>query len=126
MVIGFIAIAILAASQLKTSAPFEPPSKATQRQDVHSSSATATVMGVQLVDETQILLGNTASYREQLSRGVDYWRGRLDASQGFDSNGNQGIAIGDVNGERLRMTDISHEDWHRARGTGYLASLADS
>ncbi len=32
---------------------------------------------------------------------MDHWRGRLEANYGVDPNGNQGLAIGDVNGDGL-------------------------
>ena len=52
-------------------------------------------------DVTQSALGNTDSFRQQLTRGVDYWRGRLEANYGVDPNGNQGLTVGDVNGDGL-------------------------
>ena len=52
-------------------------------------------------DVSRAVLGDNASYRDQLSRGVDYWRGRLEANYGVDPNGNQGLALGDVNGDGL-------------------------
>jgi hypothetical protein len=52
-------------------------------------------------DVTQSVLGNTESFQQQLTRGVDYWRGRLEANYGVDPNGNQGLALGDVNGDGL-------------------------
>jgi hypothetical protein len=57
--------------------------------------------GLQFVDDTSKVLGATTSYREQLGRGIDHWRSRLAMNFGVDLNGNQGIAIGDVNGDEL-------------------------
>lgn len=36
---------------------------------------------------------------EQLSRGIPYWMARLDAATGIDVYGNNGIAVGDVDGD---------------------------
>ncbi len=52
-------------------------------------------------DVTAAVAGETASFQQQLTRGVDYWRGRLEANYGVDPNGNQGLAIGDINGDGL-------------------------
>jgi hypothetical protein len=57
--------------------------------------------GIQFVEDTSKVLGAATSYREQLARGIDYWRSRLTMDFGVDLNGNQGIAIGDVNGDEL-------------------------
>ena len=57
--------------------------------------------GEMFVDQTESVLGSDESFRQQLTRGVDYWRGRLEANYGVDPNGNQGIALGDVNGDGL-------------------------
>lgn len=37
---------------------------------------------------------------EQLERGIPYWIARLDAGSGIDIYGNNGIAVGDVDGDR--------------------------
>ena len=57
--------------------------------------------GIRFVDNTNAVLGETKSYRQQLWRGIDHWRSRLQSNYGVDPNGNQGIAIGDVNGDGL-------------------------
>ncbi|MFN0106136.1 MAG: FG-GAP-like repeat-containing protein [Bryobacteraceae bacterium] len=36
---------------------------------------------------------------EQLSRGIPYWMARLDAATGIDVYGNNGIAVGDIDGD---------------------------
>jgi Flp pilus assembly protein TadD/peroxiredoxin len=51
------------------------------------------------VDVTRQALGETASYRDQLSRGVDYWRTVLDGACGIDVYGNNGVAAGDYDGD---------------------------
>ena len=43
--------------------------------------------------------GGVASYREQLQRGTDEWRGLIDGACGIDVYGNCGIAAGDFDGD---------------------------
>jgi tetratricopeptide (TPR) repeat protein len=53
------------------------------------------------VDITSQSLGQTASYREQLLRGADYWRTVLDGAVGVDVYGNNGVAAGDFDNDGL-------------------------
>lgn len=82
------------------------------RWDASSSPPTITSLEVTEFEETRIgvppfldatesVLGQNSSWHNQLKLGVDHWRGRLEANYGVDPNGNQGIAIGDVNGDEL-------------------------
>ncbi len=50
-------------------------------------------------DVTAFVFRNTASFSEQMLRGVPYWRGRLDPASGIDVYGNNGIAVGDIDGD---------------------------
>ncbi|HEY2012459.1 MAG TPA: FG-GAP-like repeat-containing protein [Bryobacteraceae bacterium] len=50
-------------------------------------------------DVTAELFGGCESFREQLLRGIPYWRARLDSASGIDIYGNQGIAVGDIDGD---------------------------
>lgn len=50
-------------------------------------------------DVTGEMFGADHSFREQLLRGVPYWRGRLDSASGIDVYGNNGIAVGDIDGD---------------------------
>ena len=52
-------------------------------------------------DVTEHALGSETSWREQLSRGVGWWRTRVDSASGIDIYGHQGLAIGDVDGDEL-------------------------
>ena len=54
-----------------------------------------------LTDCTEAVLGQTDSFREQFSHGIDYWRDRLDWRLGVDFAGPHGLAVGDVNGDDL-------------------------
>ena len=50
-------------------------------------------------DATLDCLGGDRAFRAQLSRGVGYWRTRIDASSGMDVYGHQGVSIGDYDGD---------------------------
>jgi len=52
-------------------------------------------------DVTQEFLGSADSFQRQLRRGVPYWRARLDSASGIDVYGNNGIAVGDIDGDGL-------------------------
>jgi tetratricopeptide (TPR) repeat protein len=52
-------------------------------------------------DVTGEMFGADLSFREQLLRGVPYWRGRLDSASGIDVYGNNGIAVGDIDGDGI-------------------------
>ena len=44
-------------------------------------------------------LAGVSSYKDQMLRGADYWRTVLDGAVGVDVYGNQGIAVGDFDGD---------------------------
>lgn len=50
-------------------------------------------------DATAALFGAAESFREQLARGVPYWRSRLDSACGIDVYGQNGIAVGDIDND---------------------------
>lgn len=50
-------------------------------------------------DVTADLFDAAPSVREHLAKGVPYWRSRLDSATGIDVYGNQGIAVGDIDGD---------------------------
>jgi tetratricopeptide (TPR) repeat protein len=50
-------------------------------------------------DVTAEMFGAASSFQEQLLKGVPYWRGRLDSASGIDVYGNNGIAVGDIDGD---------------------------
>jgi tetratricopeptide (TPR) repeat protein len=52
-------------------------------------------------DITWSVFANTPSFREQLARGVPYWRARLDSACGIDVFGMKGIAVGDIDNDGL-------------------------
>jgi tetratricopeptide (TPR) repeat protein len=50
-------------------------------------------------DVTSQVFGSTDSFGQQLLRGVPFWRARLDSACGIDVYGNNGIAVGDIDGD---------------------------
>src|SRR5262249_51254652 len=42
---------------------------------------------------------SSATFQDQLSRGIPYWRARLDPAAGIDVYGSNGIAVGDIDGD---------------------------
>ena len=52
-------------------------------------------------DVTASAFQDLASFREQLSRGIPYWRARLDPATGIDIYGSNGIAAGDIDGDGI-------------------------
>lgn len=50
-------------------------------------------------DVTESVFRNTTVFRDQLSKGVPYWRSRLDPATGIDLYGSNGIAVGDIDGD---------------------------
>ncbi|HLH17559.1 MAG TPA: FG-GAP-like repeat-containing protein [Bryobacteraceae bacterium] len=50
-------------------------------------------------DATAELFAGCESFREQMLRGVPYWRARLDSASGIDIYGSNGIAVGDIDGD---------------------------
>ncbi|MGH9545112.1 MAG: tetratricopeptide repeat protein [Terriglobales bacterium] len=53
------------------------------------------------IDVTSQALGQTASYKNQMLRGVDHWRTVLDGACGIDVYGNNGLAVGDIDNDGL-------------------------
>src|SRR6266550_3229195 len=53
------------------------------------------------VDITTHALGKTESYRDQMLHGIDYWRTVLDGACEIDVYGNNGLAVGDFDGDGL-------------------------
>ena len=64
-----------------------------------SSESVSRVRGPIFVDVTSQALGQTDSYKNQMLRGVDYWRTVLDGACGIDVYGNNGLTAGDVDND---------------------------
>lgn len=65
----------------------------------HRDEAVCTSAEKCFVDCSAQAFGSIPSYQQQLSHGADYWRTLLDGAVGVDVYGNQGIAVGDFNGD---------------------------
>ncbi len=50
-------------------------------------------------DITAHVFGALPAFRDQLAKGIPYWRARLDAMCGTDVYGSQGIAVGDIDND---------------------------
>ncbi len=61
----------------------------------HIASASAPLFR----DVTAFAFANAPSFRDQLSKGIPYWRSRLDPATGIDVYGSNGIAVGDIDGD---------------------------
>lgn len=52
-------------------------------------------------DITANVFGGVRSFHEQLTRGIPYWRARLDPASGIDVYGITGIAVGDIDNDAV-------------------------
>jgi Flp pilus assembly protein TadD/peroxiredoxin len=81
-------------------------------------------------DVTSGFVGQTESYRNQLSHGADYWRTVLDGACGIDVYGNQGLAVGDFDNDGLDDLYVCQpaglpNRLFRNRGDGTLEDVTD-
>jgi tetratricopeptide (TPR) repeat protein len=93
-------------------------------------------------DITWSVFTKSDSFREQLARGIPYWRARLDPSCGIDVFGMKGIAVGDIDNDgadeiyvpqpgglpnRLyKLTGSAMEDITERAGVGLLDDTASA
>lgn len=59
----------------------------------------ATLAGPAFIEITPHALGESTSYKQQMLHGADYWRTTLDGAVGFDLYCNNGVAVGDFDGD---------------------------
>jgi tetratricopeptide (TPR) repeat protein/peroxiredoxin len=83
------------------------------------------------VDVTQTALGGNASYAQQLSRGVDYWRTVLDGASGIDLYGHNGVSICDIDGDGFDDLYVCQpaglpNRLYRNRGDGTFEDITES
>lgn len=64
-----------------------------------SDEVLTSASGPGFLDITAQAMAGAKSYGEQLLRGTDYWRTVLDSACGIDVYGNNGVAIGDFDGD---------------------------
>src|SRR5262249_19417473 len=50
-------------------------------------------------DITSSVFAKSASFRDQLARGIPYWRARLDPACGIEVFGMKGVAVGDIDND---------------------------
>ena len=84
---------------------------------------------IRFTDVTETAVGGLASFRNQLSVGLDEWRGRLDEAVGVDVYGHSGVAVGDYDGdgwEDLYVTQPSGlpNRLYRNQGDGTFADVS--
>lgn len=72
-----------------------------RRWQIAGDETVSRVRGPVFIDVTSAALGQAESYRSQLLLGTDYWRTVLDGACGIDVYGNNGVAVGDFNGDGL-------------------------
>jgi Flp pilus assembly protein TadD/peroxiredoxin len=82
------------------------------------------------IDITSHALGQIPSYKNQLLHGVDYWRTVLDGACGIDVYGNNGVAVGDFDGDGLDDMYVCQpaglpNRLYRNRGDGTFQDVTD-
>ena len=80
------------------------------------------------VDVSMQAFANIESYQQQLLHGVDHWRTVLDGASGIDVYGNQGIAVGDFDGDGFDDVYVCQPSGlpnllYRNRGDGTLEDV---
>lgn len=70
-----------------------------RREFLFSPAALAAATRPRFSDVTMAVFGGTSSFRNQLAKGVPYWRARMDVACGIDVYGSQGIAAGDIDND---------------------------
>jgi tetratricopeptide (TPR) repeat protein len=91
----------------------------------------ATVTGPGFVDVTAEALHGNVAAEKQFGHGTDYWRSSIDAASGLDVYGNNGIAIGDFDGDGLDDFYVCQPSGlpnrlFRNRGDGTFEDVTDS
>jgi Flp pilus assembly protein TadD/peroxiredoxin len=64
-----------------------------------TSELRSRLIGPGFVDITAACFANEASYHKQMQHGLDHWRTTLDGASGIDIYGNNGICVGDFDGD---------------------------
>ncbi|MDX1984527.1 MAG: FG-GAP-like repeat-containing protein [Bryobacteraceae bacterium] len=71
----------------------------TRRHLLLGAMAQAQKPGKWFTDVTEHVFGALPAFQNQLSKGIPYWRARLDVMCGTDVYGSQGIAVGDIDND---------------------------
>ncbi|MFL6449401.1 MAG: FG-GAP-like repeat-containing protein [Bryobacteraceae bacterium] len=82
-------------------------------------------------DVTAHAFQGVPSFVEQLSRGIPYWRSRLDPATGIDIYGSNGIAVGDIDNDGLDEIYVCQPGGlpnrlYKFDGDGLLADVTDA
>jgi Flp pilus assembly protein TadD/peroxiredoxin len=82
------------------------------------------------VDVTAAALGGIESYNRQMLHGADYWRTILDGACGIDVYGNNGLAVGDIDGDGFDDLYICQASGlpnrlYRNRGDGIFEDITE-
>ena len=82
------------------------------------------------VDITAEVLGQTSSYAQQMGYGVDHWRTVVDGACGIDVYGNNGVAVGDFDGDGFDDLYVCQPPGlpnrlYRNRGDGTFEDVTD-
>jgi tetratricopeptide (TPR) repeat protein len=86
--------------------------------------------GPMFVDVTGRALGALSSYQQQLNYGADHWRTVLDAASRIDVYGNNGIAVGDMDGDGFEDVYVCQPSGlpnrlYRNRGDGTFEDVTE-
>ncbi len=81
-------------------------------------------------DVTAKVFGPAESFQKQLLQGVPFWRSRLDSASGIDVYGNNGIAVGDIDGDGLDEIYVCQPGGlpnrlYRNRGDGVMEDITE-
>jgi len=95
-----------------------------------SGETVSRARGPIFIDVTAQTLGQTESYRNQMLRGVDYWRTVLDGACGIDVYGNHGVAAGDFDNDGFDDLYVCQPSGlpnrlYRNRGDGNLEDVTE-
>src|SRR5262249_51866682 len=83
------------------------------------------------VDVTAQALGQVPSYKSQMLHGTDYWRTVLDGACGIDVYSNNGVAVGDFDGDGFddiyvcQPSGLPNRLYHN-RGDGTFEDVTES
>jgi Flp pilus assembly protein TadD/peroxiredoxin len=86
--------------------------------------------GSGFADVTAAALGQNDSYRKQMLLGIDHWRTVLDGACGIDIYGNNGLCVGDFDGDGLDDIYVCQpaglpNRLYRNRGDGTFADVTE-
>jgi hypothetical protein len=95
-----------------------------------ASEMRSRLTGSGFADVTAAALGQNDSFRKQMLLGVDHWRSVLDGACGIDIYGNNGLCVGDFDGDGLDDIYVCQpaglpNRLYRNRGDGTFTDVTD-